>query len=135
MTRSVRTREPKERFFTMQEHEESIPAVAETRSGGGRRRWNRQELGRQASKTAREVLESTRRAAESGLDAAKTRAASEDRVGVATHRALELASGGLDAAGRALSQLGQVTRPSTPGASVPATRSPKSGRRSEPKTS
>jgi hypothetical protein len=115
-------------MIPVMDQEETIPAVAAAKAGG-RRRWNREELGKRASKTAREVLQTTRRAAESGLDAAKTRASNDYRVGVATHRALELASDGLGVAGRALSELGRATRPATPGAAAPATRTPKSGRR------
>ena len=102
----------------MPNDEDTIPVVtgAKTR---GRRRWAR---------TAREVLDSTRRAAEDGLGAVKTRARSDDRVGEATYRALDLASTGLDAAGRALRQLGDATRPVRGNPPATTTRAPKSPR-------
>lgn len=114
----------------MSDNEETTPAVARNanESRGRGSRWSRR---------AEELLGRTRNAAESGLRAVKTRAEEQDRVGQATHRALELASGGLDAAGRALSQLGDATRPDVRGrGAAPATRTARSekGGRGRPET-
>ena len=49
--------------------------------------------------------------ARKGLRRVKARARRHDRVGEATYRALELTSGGLDAAARALRQLGEAVEP------------------------
>ena len=70
--------------------EETTPAVARpTTDGGGKAR------GRRLTRRAEALLGRTREAADSGLRAVKDRAREQDRVGEATHRALELASGGL----------------------------------------
>jgi hypothetical protein len=114
--------------------EETTPLVARPMTdGSGRAR------GRRLTRRAEELLGRTRDAADSGLRAVKERAREQDRVGEATHRALELASGGLGAAARALGQLGDATRPPVRGA-TPAARSPRTdrgtgrGRPADPKT-
>ena len=56
--------------------------------------------------------------ARKGLRRVKARARRDDPVGEATYRALELTSGGLDAAARALRRLGEAMEP--PARSVPA---------------
>jgi hypothetical protein len=111
--------EPKEPS-AMSDDEETTPAVARNVTGGsgGAR-------ARRLTRQAQELLDRTRRAADSGLNAVKARAREQDRVGEATHRALELASGGLGAAGRALSKLGDAARPASRGSS-PAARSQRS---------
>jgi hypothetical protein len=106
----------------MPNDKDTTPVVAGAKTGGSRRRWPR---------TAREVLDSTKRAAEDGLGAVKTRARGDDRVGEATYRALDLASTGLDAAGRALRQLGDATRPIRGNPPATTTRAPKSSRPSK----
>jgi hypothetical protein len=103
----------------MADNEDTTPAVA----GNAKESKARARLTRRAE----ELLDRTRKAADSGLRAVKTRAEEQDRVGVATHRALELASGGLGAAGKALSQLGDAARPSLRG-TAPAPRSSRSSK-------
>ena len=115
----------------MSDNEETSPAVARKANDGKAR-------GRRLGQRAEELLQRTRTAAEGGLRAVKTRAQEPDRVGQATHRALEFTSGGLDAAGKALRQLGEATKPQVPGQGTPsaprAARSEKSGR-ARPETS
>ena len=62
----------------------------------------------------RNIDEATTRvtdAAKRGLKLVKQRAQRRDRVGDATHRALELASDGLGVTARALRQLGEAVEP------------------------
>jgi hypothetical protein len=63
------------------------------------------------SRRGRRLAGEAERLARSGLDFVKSSARRDDRVGVVTHRALELVSDGLDAAGRTLSHLGEATEP------------------------
>jgi hypothetical protein len=63
--------------------------------------------------------EATSRVAKRGLHLVKARARRHDPVGQATYRALEVVSGGLSTAARALRELGQATQPP---ARTPSTR-------------
>ena len=70
------------------------------------------------------------KAARDGLRQVKARARRHDRVGEATYRALELTSGGLGAAARALRQLGEAMEP--PARTLPARRSARGDAASQP---
>ena len=73
------------------------------------------EFARRAQQAGRDVLDSTQRAAKSGLKAVKARARRRDRVGEATYRALELVSDGLEASSKALGQLSEAVQPPSRG--------------------
>jgi hypothetical protein len=62
-------------------------------------------------KNSKKATAQVERVARDGLRLVKDRAGRHDTVGDATHRALELVSGGLGAASRALRQLGEATQP------------------------
>lgn len=75
--------------------------------------------------------EATSRVAKRGLGLVKARARRHDPVGQATYRALEVVSGGLSTAARALRQLGQATEPP---ARTPSTRTAPASPASKPAT-
>jgi hypothetical protein len=137
----------------MQNIEQTTTRVADTATGvvveateavtDPRRRLRRLEragapLNRQLTRTARQVLGGTipERVAKNGLRMVKARAKRRDRVGEATYRALELISGGLDAAASALRQLGEATEPPARGprshAATSSSASATSGARARP---
>jgi len=82
-----------------------------------------------ANSTLEEVTTRVADAAKGGLKAVKQRAQRRDRVGVTTHRALELVSDGLGATAKALGQLGDAIEPARRGSpnapAVKATPKPK----------
>ena len=88
------------------------------------------------SRRGRRWATEAERLARNGLGAVKARARRDDRVGEVTHRALDLVSGGLGIAGRALSQLGEETEPPARGAaprpSAPTGTTPKRAPRTRP---
>jgi hypothetical protein len=94
--------------------------------------------------TTTQVVKTATGAARRGLTLVKTRARRKDTVGEATYRALELVSGGLGTASKALRDLGEATRPpargdhdrTAPSGELEAPQSKTAGRRpgARPKT-
>jgi hypothetical protein len=72
--------------------------------------------------TASDPGHRVRRLADDSLRFVKARAGRNDRVGEATYRALELVSGGLDVAAKALDRLGEATQPPVRGTIARASR-------------